>query len=82
MHCLDCHKARDERVALGICHQCGAAVCATHATMQERPLTCTKPVYRTVAVDPPVRRLLCGACAAAHQAYAACCPQPAGVAST
>jgi hypothetical protein len=36
-------------------------------------------VNRTVAVEPPVRRLLCGHCAKAHQAYADCCPQPANI---
>ncbi|WP_246144503.1 hypothetical protein [Actinacidiphila oryziradicis] len=50
-------------------------MCAQHFEMGEQFLTCTRPVYRSVSVDPPVRRLLCGPCASAHRAYAECCPQ-------
>ncbi|MFJ3658776.1 DUF2180 family protein [Streptomyces nigra] len=77
MNCLDCHGTGRQTQAHGVCVQCGAAVCAQHSQTSDQFLTCTKPVYRTVAIEPPVRRLMCGTCAAAHQANAACCPQSA-----
>lgn len=79
MNCLDCHGTGRQEPAVGICNQCGAAVCAAHCEIQQQFLSCTKPVYRTVTIEPPVRRLLCGTCAAAHRAYAECCPQAASV---
>ncbi|WP_282703103.1 DUF2180 family protein [Streptomyces sp. CC219B] len=75
MHCLDCHSEGRQTPALGVCRQCGAAVCERHSKLSEQFLTCTKPVSRTMAVEPPVRRLLCTPCARAHESYAACCPQ-------
>ncbi|MEU9247682.1 DUF2180 family protein [Streptomyces sp. NPDC048385] len=82
MNCLDCYSAARQTPAIGVCQQCGAAVCSQHAELTEQFLTCTKPVYRTVAVDKPVRRLLCRACTKAHQVYAECCPQSANTVRT
>ncbi|GAB2767691.1 DUF2180 family protein [Streptomyces bullii] len=82
MNCLDCHGTGRQTPAHGVCVQCGAAVCAQHSQISEQFLTCTKPVYRTVTIEPPVRRLMCGPCEAAHQANAACCPQSAQFART
>ncbi|GCB52274.1 hypothetical protein SNL152K_9630 [Streptomyces sp. NL15-2K] len=58
-----------------MCQQCGGAVCGQHGKLTEQFLTCTKPISRTVAVEQPVRRLLCRTCAQARQAYSKCCPQ-------
>ncbi|MDO0934436.1 hypothetical protein QQY66_23170 [Streptomyces sp. DG2A-72] len=52
------------------------------AQVAEQFLTCTKPIFRPVATEPPVRRLLCSTCDAAHRAHAACCPQNAQVVRT
>jgi hypothetical protein len=77
MHCLDCYSDGRQTPTIGVCRQCGAAVCAQHVQLCEQFLTCTKPVSRTVAVEQPVRRVLCRTCSAAHQAYANCCPESA-----
>ncbi|MFJ6555390.1 hypothetical protein ACIQNT_24630 [Streptomyces luteogriseus] len=45
-------------------------------------LTCTKPISRPVATEPPVRRLLCGRCAATHRTSAARRPEKSGLART
>ena len=74
MHCMDCLTADQQTAAIGICAQCGAAVCSRHVQVGQQFLACTRPVYRTAATEPPVRRLLCTTCAAAHAAHAACCP--------
>ncbi|MFE1800806.1 DUF2180 family protein [Streptomyces sp. NPDC059517] len=77
MHCLECSGIGAQVTAVGVCAQCGAAVCPDHCELSEQFLTCTKPISYPVATEPPVRRLLCGVCAAAHRAHAACCPQTA-----
>ncbi|MFI5569188.1 DUF2180 family protein [Streptomyces sp. NPDC051740] len=82
MHCLDCAGIGAQVAAVGVCAQCGAAVCAVHAGVSEQYLTCTKPVSRQAATEPPARRLLCGTCATAHRAHAACCPQTASMIRT
>lgn len=79
MNCLDCHQSGEQTPAVGTCTQCGAAVCPQHSQSSRQFLTCTRPVARTVAIEPPVRRILCHQCAAGHRAYAQCCP---GAAST
>jgi hypothetical protein len=73
--CLDCHNIGAQVAAVGMCSQCGAAACAVHSEVSEQFLTCMKPISRPVTTEPPVRRLLCCACAAAHRAHAVCCPQ-------
>ncbi|MEU0194988.1 DUF2180 family protein [Streptomyces afghaniensis] len=77
MHCLDCTGIGAQVAAVGVCVQCGAAVCAVDAEVPEQYLTCTKPVSRAVATEPPVRRLLGSTWAEAHRAHAACCPASA-----
>lgn len=34
MDCPDCHGRHEQLPAMGICRQCGAAVCATHSAVQ------------------------------------------------
>ncbi|MCC9710617.1 DUF2180 family protein [Streptomyces sp. MNU76] len=82
MSCLDCAGIGAQVAAVGICGQCGAAVCAVHSEVSQQFLSCTKPVSRTVVTEPPVRRLLCGTCAAAYRAHTACCPQSASTIRT
>ncbi|MFJ8630974.1 DUF2180 family protein [Streptomyces sp. NPDC093568] len=82
MHCLDCYSGGRQTPAIGVCQQCGSAVCGEHSQLGEQFLTCTKPVSRTHFVDPPVRRLLCLRCTQAHEAYASCCPASANTIRT
>ncbi|MGA5452710.1 DUF2180 family protein [Streptomyces umbrinus] len=82
MTCLDCADIGAKVSAVGVCSQCGAGVCAVHSEVSAQFLTCTKPVSRTVVTEPSVRRLLCGTCATAHRAHAACCPQTASTIRT
>ena len=51
MHCMDCLVADRQEAAIGICSQCGVAVCLRHAQVGQQFLTCTKPVYRTVVTS-------------------------------
>jgi hypothetical protein len=78
MNCLECHSGGEQSAAIGVCSQCGAAACHSHARVRDVQLTCTKPVARVVAVQPAARQLLCARCSAAHQAHAACCPPVRG----
>ncbi|MFF1676176.1 DUF2180 family protein [Streptomyces sp. NPDC058256] len=82
MNCLDCDGIGAQVAAVGVCSQCGAAVCPVHSEISQQFLTCTKPVSRTVAIEQPVRRLLCSTCATAHRAHAVCCPQSASLIRT
>jgi hypothetical protein len=82
MHCLDCTGTGARVAALGVCAPCGAAVRAAHADISGQHLTRIKPVSRPVATEPPVRRLLCGTCAAAHRAHTTCRPETDGMVRT
>lgn len=77
MNCLDCQDSSTQAPAIGVCHQCGAAVCAEHVVVQSKRLSCLRAVARVVVIDRPVRRVLCRACAQAHHEHAKCCPQTA-----
>jgi hypothetical protein len=82
MNCYDCatqdHLARP---AVGVCHDCGAAVCDHHAVTRSHHLTRTELVNRVVVVEPAARMLRCTTCdaayAAAHRPAARAEPRPA-----
>lgn len=83
MHCLDRTGIGAQAAAVGVCAQCGAAVCAE---VSEQYLTCTEPIsppdgHRATGPAAAVRHLR-GTCAAAHRTHAACCPQTAGTVRT
>jgi hypothetical protein len=78
VNCLDCQDSSTDAPAVGVCHQCGAGVCAEHAVIKWQRLSCVRAVARVVVIDRPVRRVLCQACARAHHERAKCCPQTAG----
>jgi hypothetical protein len=78
MNCLDCAQHGHSVAAVGVCAQCGGAVCAAHAEVGSQVLTCIKPVYRMVTTSPAARRVLCPACALARHAHEACCPAGVG----
>jgi hypothetical protein len=69
MNCYDCttqdHLARP---AVGICHDCGAAVCEHHAVVRAHHLTRTMTMLREVPVEPAARTLRCTTCDAAYAA--------------
>ena len=69
MNCYDCatldHLARS---AVGVCHDCGAAMCETHAVARAHHLTRPAVMLREVPVDPPARVLRCTTCDAAYAA--------------
>jgi hypothetical protein len=69
MNCYDCanqdHLARH---ALGVCHDCGAAVCEAHAVTRTHHLTRVTTILREERVDPPARVLRCTTCDAAYAA--------------
>ncbi|WP_405387223.1 DUF2180 family protein [Streptomyces sp. NBC_01102] len=64
MHCLECHAEGEDSNAVGVCHRCGAAVCAGHAP------TATRSVRHKSLIGTPgehqERTLLCPVCAEAH----------------
>jgi hypothetical protein len=38
MYCMDCLEVSEQQTAIGICIQCGAAVCPAHARVSVRHL--------------------------------------------
>ncbi|MWA14603.1 DUF2180 family protein [Streptomyces sp. BA2] len=66
MHCLDCRERATTSTAVGVCHDCGAAVCETHARVDARP------VRRGTVLGAPdeavARTVRCPKCAEARAA--------------
>jgi hypothetical protein len=69
MNCYDC-ATHDHltRPAIGVCHDCGAAVCETHIVTRAHHLTRIATILREVPVEPSARLLRCTTCDAAHMA--------------
>ena len=69
MNCYDCATQDHlDRPAVGVCHDCGAAVCDHHAAARQHHLTRTGPINRIVVVEPAGRTLRCTTCDAAYTA--------------
>jgi hypothetical protein len=64
MTCLDCGATS----AVGVCADCGAAVCRDHVVVAVVHLTRIAPINRQMTVQPPARRLRCVTCNTAHLA--------------
>lgn len=64
MMCLDCGATS----VVGVCADCGAAVCRDHVVVAVVHLTRIAPINRQVRVEPPARQLRCTTCNAAHLA--------------
>jgi hypothetical protein len=64
MNCLDCGSTG----VVGVCADCGAAVCRDHAIVAPAALTRRVPINRVVPVEPAGRRLRCPVCNEAHLA--------------
>ncbi len=71
MNCFDCTAHGHPAEAVGICADCGAAVCPEHAHLTPRWLTRTMVINRVVAVEPPARTIRCTVCQAARDAASA-----------
>ena len=70
MNCLDCSTGGESSMAVAVCHDCGAAVCADHAVARDHHLTRTVTINRIIVVEPPGRFIRCQVCTAAHDAVA------------
>ena len=68
MKCFDCAVAESDRDAVGMCHDCGAGLCANHAVIRSRHLNRIATINRPIPVEPPARLMLCQTCVAAHDA--------------
>lgn len=68
MNCLDCAGKGRTVPAVGVCHDCGAGVCAEHLHVSPHWLTRTAAINRTIVVDPPARLLRCTVCHSAATA--------------
>jgi hypothetical protein len=76
MLCYECSQSGRRSEAVGICHHCSAALCASHAQTIDDPVTARYPVARTVTLPLRARLLLCETCASALRQK----PEPARVA--
>ena len=68
MNCLDCAAHGQVKPALGVCHDCGAGVCADHVVSRDRHLTRLEGIGMKVKVEPPARLLRCEVCTTAVDA--------------
>jgi hypothetical protein len=69
VNCLACHRdGITSSPAVAICARCGAGLCDEHLIERSTILVAHAAIARTIPVDPPARRLLCPACAAAEDA--------------
>ncbi|MER6254959.1 DUF2180 family protein [Streptomyces sp. NPDC001584] len=64
MHCLDCRMAGKTSPAIGVCRDCGAAVCANHARVTEREIR--RRPFLAPPVETPARTVHCFQCAGVH----------------
>ena len=68
MNCFDCAALGKTMPAVGICVDCGGAVCQAHARLSPHWLTRTAVINRIVTVEPPARIIRCEVCQVAHDA--------------
>ncbi len=64
----DCHHFGNTTAAIGVCHDCGAGMCADHAIEHHYVLTVVTATSTQTPIEPPQRRIRCQACAAAIDA--------------
>jgi hypothetical protein len=69
MNCYDC-ATQDHlnRLAVAVCHDCGAAACAEHSVARRHHLTRPAMIMRAEPVEPAARVLRCTTCDAAYAA--------------
>jgi hypothetical protein len=62
MNCYVCALSDLGRTAVGLCHNCSAALCIEHLVERRRELTFVAPLGREVALPLKERELLCHIC--------------------
>ena len=68
MLCYECKLKGLRREAIGLCHQCGVALCEEHAHVEPAPVVATygnktfPSITGTVELPQPARVVLCGVC--------------------
>lgn len=69
MNCYDCHQNNTTTPAVGICHECGVAICAQHGTKTTQQFATT--LSMGLIARPTLGILRCHPCneaiTAAHQ---------------
>ena len=68
MNCYDCATKDLMTPAVAVCHDCGAGICADHATTTTLHLTKIVPLGRSVPIQPAARIIRCHTCSAATSA--------------
>ena len=68
MNCYDCAINHVMTPAVAVCHDCGAGICADHATTAAHRLTKIVPLGRNVPIKPAARIIRCHTCSAATSA--------------
>jgi hypothetical protein len=68
MNCYVCAQTQVERAAVGLCHNCSAALCGDHAIETSQDVVTYALLNREVILPKKARELFCGVCEAAlHQ---------------
>jgi hypothetical protein len=65
MKCYECLTEGRERDAVALCHHCSAALCETHLSCLDDPVTATEPLVKVVSLPLRARLFLCATCRAA-----------------
>lgn len=68
MNCYDCATNDVMMPAVAVCHDCGAGICADHATTAPHHLAKIVPLGRYVPIEPAARIIRCHTCSAATSA--------------
>lgn len=68
MNCFDCAAAGITTVAVAVCSNCGAGLCADHVQVEAHWLTRTAVINGSVVVEPTAREIRWPVCQAAHDA--------------
>lgn len=67
MHCYECSLKEERRDAIGVCHHCSIALCASHGTLVADPVLVNVPLNRLVPLPKKAREFLCTTCLEALQ---------------
>jgi hypothetical protein len=68
VNCYDCATVGDQRPAVAVCVDCGAALCIEHAVPVRHWLTRTQTIMRIEWVESAARLIRCESCHVAHVA--------------
>lgn len=65
MNCYVCSHENTDRIAVGLCHHCSAAICSEHALEVSCDVTAGNVINFTWTLPVKARQLLCNVCKAA-----------------